>query len=367
MEKRGIEAKNGNDKIVQKTPLLMNKTRGQHFLENPEVIKSIVQKSAVNPTDIVLEIGPGNGNLTKLLLDSAQKVIAIEVDPRMIGELTKRFPPYSDAGKKLVLLKGDAIKTQWPFFDLCVANLPYQISSPVIFKMLCHRPIFRCAVLMVQREFAMRMVAQPGTECYCRLSANVQMLAKVDHLMKVGKKNFRPPPKVESSVVRVEPKNPMPQIDFVQWDGLLRLSFSRKNKTLGAVFKTKSILNGLFLYNQKVAKSGVQDNKLDYKIFLRPDSKMVEESDDKVKTECIDDFEEEIDEPHNGKKQSTNHFEEELELNEESTSKEYTEFKETVMAVLSINNFDKERASKLHWSSFLELLQLFNQHKIFFN
>jgi 18S rRNA (adenine1779-N6/adenine1780-N6)-dimethyltransferase len=368
MEKRGIESKNGNDKIVQKTPLLMNKTRGQHFLENPEIIKSIVQKSAVNPTDIVLEIGPGNGNLTKLLLDSAQKVIAIEVDPRMIGELTKRFPAYSDCGKKLVLLKGDAIKTQWPFFDLCVANLPYQISSPVIFKMLCHRPIFRCAVLMVQREFAMRMVALPGTECYCRLSANVQMLAKVDHLMKVGKKNFRPPPKVESSVVRVEPKNPMPQIDFVQWDGLLRLCFSRKNKTLGAVFKTKSILNGLFLYNQKVAKGGLQNGQLDYKIFLRPDSKMVEDNDDKVKTECIDDFEEEIDQPSNGKARHNNDdFEEEMEINEETTSKEYAEFKDRVVAVLSTNNFEKERASKMHWSAFLELLQLFNQQKVFFN
>ena len=197
MEKKVTLNTQPADKIVQRTPLLMNKSRGQHFLENPEIIKSIVQKSAVCPTDVVLEIGPGNGNLTKLLLDSAQKVIAIEVDSRMIGELTKRFPSYSETGKKLVLIKGDAIKTQWPFFDLCVANLPYQISSPVIFKLLCHRPIFRCAVLMVQREFAMRMVAQPGTECYCRLSVNVQMLAKVDHLMKVGKKNFRPPPKVE--------------------------------------------------------------------------------------------------------------------------------------------------------------------------
>lgn len=83
-----------------------------------------------------------------------------------------------------MLVRGDAIKTNWPYFDLCVANLPYQISSPVVFKLLAHRPLFRCAVVMVQREFALRLVAQPGTELYCRLSANVQFLAKVDHLFK---------------------------------------------------------------------------------------------------------------------------------------------------------------------------------------
>lgn len=103
----------------------MNKTKGQHFLVNPEIIKMIVEKSAISPTDTVLEIGPGNGNLTQLLLQSARSVTAIEVDPRMISELIKRFSPYSPLGKKLTLLKGDAMKTEWPFFDLCIANLPY--------------------------------------------------------------------------------------------------------------------------------------------------------------------------------------------------------------------------------------------------
>ena len=131
----------------------------------------------------------------------------------MVGELIKRFPPSSELGKKFQLLQGnifveiyyflgdfttgfelilnyfnsifsffvyfgkyltffgqffdflgDAMKTKWPFFDMCVSNLPYQISSPVIFKLLSHRPLFRCAVLMVQREFAMRLVAKPGSE-----------------------------------------------------------------------------------------------------------------------------------------------------------------------------------------------------------
>lgn len=80
---------------------------------------------------------------------------------------------------------GDALKTDLPFFDVCVANVPYQISSPLVFKLLLHRPFFRCAVLMFQREFAQRLVAKPGDKLYCRLSVNTQLLARVDLLMKV--------------------------------------------------------------------------------------------------------------------------------------------------------------------------------------
>ena len=79
----------------------------------------------------------------------------------------------------------------------------------------------------------MRLVAKANNELYCRLSVNVQLLARVDHLMKVGPKNFRPPPKVDSSVVRIEPKSPPPPINYLEWDGLLRVCFVRKNKQLG--------------------------------------------------------------------------------------------------------------------------------------
>ena len=129
-----------------------------------------------------------------------------------------------------------------PYFDLCVANIPYQISSPLVFKLLSHRPAFRAAVIMFQTEFAMRLVAQPGDSVYSRLSANTQLLARVTHLLKVGRNNFRPPPKVDSSVVRIEPRHPPPAVDFREWDGLLRLCFGRKNKTLGGIFRQKSTL-----------------------------------------------------------------------------------------------------------------------------
>jgi len=137
---------------------------------------------------------------------------------------------------------GDFLKADLPPFDVCVANVPYQISSPLVFKLLAHRPVFRSAVLMFQREFAMRLVAAPGDPLYCRLSVNTQILSKTTHVMKVGKNNFRPPPKVESSVVKILPISPPPPINFVEWDGLLRLCFTRKNKTLRAIFLQKNIV-----------------------------------------------------------------------------------------------------------------------------
>lgn len=111
-------------------------------MKNPLIIQSMVEKAAVRPTDVVLEIGPGTGNMTVKLLDKAKKVIACEVDTRMVAELQKRVQgtPYQ---AKLQIMIGDVLKTDMPFFDLCVANIPYQISSPLVFKLLLHRPLFR--------------------------------------------------------------------------------------------------------------------------------------------------------------------------------------------------------------------------------
>lgn len=121
-----------------------------------------------------------------------------------------------------------------------------QISSPLTFKLLATSPAPRICILMFQREFAMRLFAKPGDRLYSRLSVNAQMWAKIDHIMKVGKNNFKPPPAVESSVVRLVPKNPRPQISYEEWDGLLRVVFVRKNKTLRAgFFGTTSVMDML--------------------------------------------------------------------------------------------------------------------------
>ncbi|XP_043545352.1 probable dimethyladenosine transferase [Chiloscyllium plagiosum] len=220
--------------------IMFNTGIGQHVLKNPLIVNSIIEKAAIRPTDVILEVGPGTGNMTVKLLEKAKKVIACELDTRLVAELQKRVQGTPTANK-LQIMVGDVLKTDLPFFDACVANLPYQISSPFVFKLLLHRPFFRCAVLMFQQEFALRLVAKPGDKLYCRLSINTQLLARVDHLMKVGRNNFRPPPKVESSVVRIEPKNPPPPVNFQEWDGLVRIAFVRKNKTLASAFKSNAV------------------------------------------------------------------------------------------------------------------------------
>lgn len=244
MPKIKAEKKTRQHQLVAKQGILFNKEFGQHILKNPLIIQSMIEKAALRPTDVVLEIGPGTGNMTVKLLERAKKVIACEIDTRLVAELQKRVQG-TPMQSKLHILIGDVLKSDLPFFDLCVANIPYQISSRLVFKLLLHRPFFRCAVIMFQREFAQRLVAKPGDKLYCRLSINTQLLARVDMLMKVGKNNFKPPPKVESSVVRIEPRNPPPPINFTEWDGLTRIAFTRKNKTLGSAFKQSSVLAAL--------------------------------------------------------------------------------------------------------------------------
>ena len=147
--------------------------------------------------------------------------------------------------RKLEIMIGDFVKADLPYFDVCISNTPYQISSPLVFRLLSHRPLCRVAILMFQREFALRLVARPGTALWSRLSANVQLYAKVDHVMKVGKNNFRPPPQVESSVVRIVPLDPPPPVRFEEFDGLNRIIFGRRNKTVHATFLAKGVVEML--------------------------------------------------------------------------------------------------------------------------
>jgi len=240
-KKEGAAAAAGSERTRAGQGFVFSHDLGQHILKNPLVVKSIVEKAALRSSDTVLEIGPGTGNLTVKLLEQVKKVVAVEFDPRMVAELQKRVSGTEHA-HKLQIIHGDFLKVELPYFDVCVANVPYQISSPLTFKLLAHRPLFRCAVLMFQREFAMRLVAKSGSDLFCRLSLNTQLLSKVDHLIKVSKNSFRPPPKVESSVVRIEPKSPPPPINFLEWDGMVRLCFSRKNKTLRAIFNNKHVM-----------------------------------------------------------------------------------------------------------------------------
>ena len=110
-----------------------DKSFGQHILKNPTVIANIIEKAKIKSTDIVIEIGPGTGNLTVQLLPLCKKVIAYEVDARMVAELQKRTQTMPHR-ERLQIVFGDMLKQELPYFDVCVANVPYQISSPIVFK-----------------------------------------------------------------------------------------------------------------------------------------------------------------------------------------------------------------------------------------
>lgn len=332
------------------------KSRGQHILKNPAVVNAIVEKAGVKPTDVVLEIGPGTGNLTLRLLERAKAVVAVEVDPRMVLELRRRVAgtPHES---KLTVLQGDVMRTQLPFFDLCVANIPYQISSPLTFKLLSHTPAFRSAVIMFQHEFAMRLVARPGDSLYCRLAANVQLLAKVNHLLKVGANNFRPPPKVDSSVVRIEPRRPPPPVHFGEWDGLLRLAFGRKNRTLGALFKQSAALT-LLEHNARThealanAAAGIPPSTSGGIAAMAVDDSLA----------CVAEEEDEANEA----KQANANAAINNPAHQRRRGKVSEEFRARVARVVESSGFEQARASKMSQDEFLGLLAHFNAAGIHF-
>ncbi|KAH9260978.1 dimethyladenosine transferase [Batrachochytrium salamandrivorans] len=312
---------------------------GQHFLKNPMVVKGIVDKSNIRPSDVVMEVGPGTGNMTVRLLEVSKKVIAVELDPRMVAELDKRVDgtPYR---QKMELMHGDILKIDpLPYFDVFVANIPYQISSPLVFKLLAHRPCFRSAIILLQSEFAERLSAKPGDKCYCRLSVNTQLLAKVEQVMKVGKNNFRPPPKVDSRVVRIEPFNPAPPVDFVEWDGMVRICFSRKNKTLRSIFCQKTNLKLLTTNKEKFNSASAQVLMDDVVVEAEQDS------DEELLDEMMDDEDEEDD---------------------KDDKKPVDPMKIQVEQVLEKAGMANLRSSKLSIDQFLELLATFNEHGLHF-
>ncbi len=172
---------------------------GQHFLFDPRILSRIADAASLTPRDAVLEIGPGKGTLTAILAARAGSIIAIEKDPRLAADLGARF-----AGSNVRLLEGDALEVPWPDVTVVCGNIPYQITSPLIERALTP-PRPRVVVFLVQREVALRLAAAPGSKTYGALSVGVQLVARVEKLFTVRAGAFRPPPRVESAVVRLTP------------------------------------------------------------------------------------------------------------------------------------------------------------------
>lgn len=222
------------------------KSEGQHILKNPGLIDTIIDKAKVKHTDIVLEIGAGTGNITVKLLLKARKVIAYEPDKKLAKELLNRVSRTPELKSKLELIQEDALTQDFPHFDLCISNIPFNISCPIILKLISYN--FKSAYILVQKEFGDRLIARPGSDEYSRLSVAVQLIASVEHVVRVSKNSFVPPPKVDTCFMKIEPKVPRPPIDIKEFDNLLKICFSRKNKTLAGNLKS-------FTVEQKIKKN----------------------------------------------------------------------------------------------------------------
>lgn len=213
---------------------------GQNFLHDPGVIRRILDAVDPRPGDHLVEIGPGQGAITRGLLERAGALDAVELDRDLIGELEARF-----GGQGLRIHSADALK-----FDFCdlatdarplriVGNLPYNISTPLLFHLLDQAACIRDLHVMLQQEVVDRMAAKPGTRTYGRLSVALQARCRVLPLFDIGPGAFKPPPKVVSAFVRLTPYDepPFPVADAGMFDQVLIRAFGQRRKTLRNALK----------------------------------------------------------------------------------------------------------------------------------
>jgi 16S rRNA (adenine1518-N6/adenine1519-N6)-dimethyltransferase len=210
-----------------------NKRLGQNFLIDPNIVRKIVALAELERSDHVLEIGPGRGILTEALSRAAGRVTAVEVDPRLHAYLETRQAELSN----VELVCEDALAypvERLPIGTVVVANLPYYISTPLLFRLLDQRDRFPRMVLMLQAEVADRLVAQPGGSDYGVLSVMAQYAADITKSFRVSAQCFRPRPEVASAVVllRTKDRTRLSQQEEVAFRALVKAAFAHRRKTL---------------------------------------------------------------------------------------------------------------------------------------
>ena len=232
--------------ILKSYGLIPRKRFSQNFLTDRNIAARIVNALGLKGDDAVIEIGPGLGILTEGLLDSGVKVIGIEIDRDLAGRLKERF----DGRNNLEIINADALKISYKELAAqrkeklkVVSNLPYNISTPIIFKLLEEREIFSMFLLMLQKEVAQRIVSPPDNKEYGVLSVMVQLLADVKIEFDVPPSCFHPAPKVYSSVVRFNILN-KPRVDVEDiafFKKVVKASFGQRRKTLLNALKSLNI------------------------------------------------------------------------------------------------------------------------------
>lgn len=216
---------------------------GQHFLKDKNIINDILVAVAPKASDTILEIGPGRGALTQCLLDSGARVIAIEIDTDLSDRLGRRFANNPN----LQLINADALHFSYDSLEIkpgmawrAVANLPYNIGIPLVFKLLNLKKPLVDMHLMLQREVAQRICATTGGKAYGRLSLNVQSLCRSTLAMfDIAPIAFSPPPKVHSTFIQlISGNNPLDAKQQLWFEYLVRTAFNGRRKTLGNTLKS---------------------------------------------------------------------------------------------------------------------------------
>lgn len=254
-----MSAYNDTIGILEKYKIKANKDLGQNFLINDDVIEKIIEKSQIEKNDLIIEIGPGLGVLTNLLLEKSDNVVAIELDKRMVEIISKRFILKNN----LQIINEDVLKV-----DLnklinerkkqtninkvkIVANLPYYISTPIIMKLLEEKLEIDEIIVMVQKEVAQRLVAKTGTKDVGAITYAVEYFSEAEKVIDVPKESFIPSPKVESAVIKlkirkeayVQVKNEKMLFNIIQ------KSFSQRRKTL-----VNALVNGKIVESKEKAE-----------------------------------------------------------------------------------------------------------------
>jgi 16S rRNA (adenine1518-N6/adenine1519-N6)-dimethyltransferase len=230
----------------------MKKNLSQNFLVDKNIAELEIKQADIKNDDIVLEIGPGKGILTKILAEKAKKVIAIEIDESLIDKLKKILPENVD------LIHDDALKFDFdelPKFNKIVSNLPFKISSPITFKFLEYD--FELAVLIYQKEFAERLIASPGTKNYSRLSVSIYYKSICSLIRTIPKSCFKPQPSVDSSLIKIIPREspPFEVINEKFFFNLTKNLFNYRRK------KIKNIL--YYFYSLNLKNLPYQENRVE--------------------------------------------------------------------------------------------------------
>lgn len=265
--------------ILNKYKIKANKSLGQNFLINEEVIKKIIESSEISNEDLVIEIGPGLGTLTKFLLEKAKKVICIELDPKMIKILNDRFKLYDNLEiKNEDVLKVDLknlIKKEKEANGVksvkLVANLPYYITTPIIMKLLEEELELESITVMIQKEVADRLISIPGDKNTGAITYTVYYYSLGKKIIEVQNNSFIPEPEVTSEVIKLSIRNKVP-VDVKNKEVMFKIiknAFMQRRKTLLNSLKNSNIFDSKDEGIKILKEIGLEENVRPEKLTLQ--------------------------------------------------------------------------------------------------